>query len=68
MLSPIDVTLPPNDPTWKVSPSSPHKCPVCSGRGTVPAGFYMAHNNEFTSSGTAPEKCRSCLGTGVIWG
>lgn len=36
---------------------TPHKCPVCEGRGKVEKGFY--DNDELT--------CRSCLGLGVIW-
>ena len=40
------------------------KCPVCEGRGFVPAGFY----NPSGGSGTAvsTEKCRSCGGAGWV--
>jgi hypothetical protein len=38
----------------------PHKCPVCEGKGVVPAGFY--------TDDVANQKCRPCGGKGVIWG
>lgn len=48
--------------------SCPVKCPVCEGNGLVPAGFYDAPvGTPLTLSSTAPEKCRSCNGTGIIW-
>lgn len=43
-------------------PRSPHPCPVCTGRGLVPAGFY----SRLPITG-ADEGCRSCDGTGVVW-
>jgi len=36
------------------------KCPVCEGRGTVPATFY-----EPTGTAANPVTCRSCGGSGV---
>jgi hypothetical protein len=44
----------------------PYRCPVCSGRGLVVAGFY---DGQVISIGTLlpQEPCRSCLGTGSIW-
>lgn len=39
-------------------------CPVCAGRGLVPAGFYHPYNQNIVSN-TTPEKCRSCT-NGVI--
>jgi len=44
----------------------PHTCPVCQGRGSVPMGFYNP-NNQGTANSTAPDQCRSCAGTGVVW-
>lgn len=38
-----------------------HKCPVCEGRQTVPAGFY-----DGLATGTAPEPCRTCNGKGAV--
>jgi hypothetical protein len=40
----------------------PYCCPVCQGRGTVPAGFYHG-----ISASTNPEQCKSCAGSGVLW-
>lgn len=40
----------------------PFRCPVCGGKGSVPAGFYGLSNT------TNDEICRTCGGTGVIWG
>ncbi len=45
---------------------SVHKCPVCEGRGQVPAGFYY-QNSAPTVVNTCPETCRSCSGKGVIF-
>jgi len=47
----------------------PFRCPVCGGNGLVPDGFY----NITTGQWTAPTyvlsvNCRSCNGTGIVWG
>jgi len=43
-------------------------CPVCNGRGHLPIGFYTNTNPNGTgsSASTAPETCKTCLGSGVI--
>ena len=46
----------------------PHTCPVCFGKGIVPNNFYLFANPTWTSTNTAPETCRSCGGSGVVWG
>jgi len=46
---------------------TPHICPVCSGNGLVSGGFYNQTSGNW-SSANATEKCRSCMGTGIIWG
>jgi len=43
---------------------TPHRCPVCNGRGLVPNGFYSAFQ---ATSSTSPEQCKSCYGSGVLW-
>ena len=45
---------------------TPFKCPVCGGNGLVPNGFY----DMFPQSTTyiTPETCRTCNGSGIIWG
>lgn len=55
------------NPIYTLTPigRTPHRCPVCDGRRTVPAGFY---GREQVLSGTTPEACRSCDGTGILWG
>lgn len=47
--------------------ATPHQCPVCNGRGTVPNGFYNSDGMQYSSAGTWAETCRSCGGTGVVW-
>ena len=42
----------------------PHRCPVCEGRGHVPAGFYVGKGSATSAN---PEGCRSCNGTGILW-
>lgn len=43
-----------------------YKCPVCEGRGQVPAGFYHTYQST-TAVNTSPETCKSCNGRGVIF-
>ena len=42
----------------------PHLCPVCLGKGTVPAGFYG--HGDLTGT-LQPETCRTCSGFGMVW-
>ena len=49
-------------------PHSPYCCPVCGGKGVVPTGFYEGWSGGSSSDFFMPETCRSCNGTGVIWG
>ena len=46
---------------------TPHRCPICGGNGLVPNGFYTQVAGTWDNTSTAPEQCRSCDGTGVIW-
>ena len=46
----------------------PHRCPVCGGNGLVPSGFYDQVSGEWWSSDASPETCRTCNGTGIVWG
>lgn len=52
---------------YPLQPSSlqPHRCPVCEGTGQVWSTFY-----EYGSVTTAISKvtCRSCGGSGIVWG
>lgn len=43
---------------------TPHKCPVCEGRTTVPAGFYSLGPS---TTNAAAETCRACDGRGIVW-
>ena len=43
-----------------------YKCPVCKGRGTVPADFY-SHLASTTVVNTCPVACRSCGGKGIVF-
>ena len=46
----------------------PFTCPVCSGKGKVPAGFYGAIGvDSWAVSDLTPDQCRSCNETGVVW-
>ena len=47
---------------------APHRCPVCNGNGLVPNGFYMQTSGHWSTSSITPEPCRSCGGTGIVWG
>ena len=43
----------------------PYRCPFCGGTMTVHAGFY---SGGYLGTSASPEPCRSCSGTGIIWG
>ena len=45
-----------------------YKCPVCEGNGLVPNGFYNQTDGQWSSTSITPEICKSCKGTGVVWG
>ena len=64
------MTSPPQDEAPKLpSSKQPFACPVCHGKGKVPAGFYWAIGvDSWTVSDTTPEPCRSCNGIGMVWG
>lgn len=44
-----------------------HLCPVCSGRGIVPNGFYSGTERQYSTTSVTPETCRACGGRGVIF-
>jgi DnaJ-class molecular chaperone len=57
-----------NSKYQEIKMSTPYACPVCGGRGLVPSGFYMAIGvDTWGGSSLAPDTCRSCQGTGIIW-
>jgi hypothetical protein len=60
----VTVTYP--APPVKEDGTRPHTCPVCQGRGVLPAGFYHPSGAASLTS-TAPERCRSCSGKGYLW-
>ncbi len=41
----------------------PALCPVCRGRGSVPANFY---DDLGVAASTNRQQCRSCKGRGVL--
>jgi len=44
----------------------PYKCPICEGKGIVPAGFYTGQCCVRLLHSTKQEKCKSCDGEGII--
>lgn len=47
---------------------TPHRCPICDGKGKVQRGFYDHIGVEsYAVSDAMPECCRSCNGIGVLW-
>lgn len=43
-------------------------CPVCSGKGFVPQGFYAPFPERYTGvSPDVPLPCRACSGKGFVW-
>lgn len=49
--------------------STPHKCPVCNGYGTVskPSNVLGDQNIWFSSVTSYIYPCPACIGTGIIW-
>lgn len=45
----------------------PYRCPICSGNGLVPQGFYSQVSGQWSSSTIEFETCRSCDGAGIVW-
>lgn len=46
----------------------PYCCPVCAGRGQVPAHFYwFSTSGGSTTSCFLPVSCRSCGSSGIVW-
>ena len=43
-----------------------YKCPVCEGKRVVLCGFYST-GYSYSSTNTAPEKCKTCNGNGIVW-
>lgn len=47
----------------------PFRCPVCGGNGLVPDGFYDTTTGQWTApTYVLSVNCRSCNGTGIVWG
>lgn len=42
-------------------------CPICCGRGLVPAGYYDLTPRNSTTHIPQPEPCRTCGSSGIIW-
>lgn len=45
-------------------------CPICNGRGSVPASFYPEGREAGvvrSSSSTGYVTCRTCFGRGILW-
>ena len=58
----------PDWPTYPKSRRIPHTCPVCGGRGMVPAGFYDSSPGSIGGAvSLAPERCCTCEGKGIVW-
>jgi hypothetical protein len=53
---------------FQVNEKKPHVCPVCWGKGIVPNNFYLTPGHEWTGQSLSPETCRSCGGSGIVWG
>ena len=41
----------------------PYICPICVGKGFVPAGFYAGASTTYK---TETEVCKACAGTGIF--
>ena len=46
----------------------PYRCPICNGKGIVPNGFYLGVASTWSGTSVAPETCRACGGSGIVWG
>ena len=55
-------------PLHVVVGKQPYRCPVCGGNGLVPPGYYDQTSGQWSTTTMTGETCRSCWGTGVVWG
>ena len=46
----------------------PFLCPVCLGSQVVTNGFYGQTSGVWSTASTDNEQCRTCAGTGIVWG
>ena len=51
----------------------PFCCPACNGKGKVQQGFYDMgpmgwRSGTVSTTDSTPENCRSCGGSGIVWG
>lgn len=61
-------TIPPTTPLFPTNTKTPHRCPVCYGTGFVAQGFYNSNQGIWTTGGSGNETCKSCTGSGIVWG
>lgn len=48
--------------------TAPFVCPVCYGTGQVANGFYTRVGvPDWSSASNIPERCQSCMGSGIVW-
>lgn len=62
---PICVCPPEPNPTPQ---KQPFRCPVCGGSGMVDERLYDLYPLGATVNNTHKINCRSCNGTGIVWG
>ena len=55
------------DKPWPWREEKPHVCPVCKGRGIVPADFYESRHQFGTIAAPRNVPCRTCNGMGIVW-
>ena len=46
----------------------PFICPVCGGSRIVNNGFYNTVSGIGSTTSATPEQCKTCMGTGIVWG
>lgn len=47
--------------------TAPHVCPICLGKGKVPASFYGEDVTSGVAAVTRTTMCLACNGTGIVW-
>jgi hypothetical protein len=59
---------PPQKAERKKKEKTPHKCPICEGKGVVPCGFYGTSSSSRLTTEELIDECRTCKGKGIVWG
>lgn len=54
--------------TYTFPSKTPHICPVCEGKRKIKKEFYHEERKREGKEEKLLRKCKTCKGTGIVWG